>query len=355
MQQQDPKLKEIIEILQGKEAVNKKQIKDDYVLQRCRLHRRTQNGQRLVVPRGVTWRIVRSCHDEAGHFGVEKTLQRIAKNFWFAKMRHKYVIIRAVKNTRAATAISTLEEVIMVYGRPIRIISDRGTAFTSKNFEAMVGSHGIQHVKTAVRTPRANGQAERVNKTVLASLKCVSNNENEWDKCLPNLQWSINSLVNATTRQSPNNLVFGYDPRDVTNNKLIQAVQDEETENTTQSKEHLYEEVLQNIHQEKLKWKQRFDAAHARPKVYTEGELVAIEFVAAASGKPHKLEPAYRGPYVVSKVLSNDRYLVEDLPDTPQTSRHYSGVLTPEHMKPWCILGPENDVEDEEEPVVITE
>jgi len=117
-------------------------------------------------------------------------------------------------------------------------------------------------------------------------------------------------------------------------------------------KDQICGEVMQRIHEEKLKWKRRFDAAHRHPRNFSEGDLVAIERVPGPTGMSHKLEPAYRGPYIVTKVLSNDRYLVEDLPDAPRTSRRYSGVLTPEHMKPWCVLGPEADWVDEleEEP-----
>lgn len=59
-----------------------------------------------------------------------------------------------------------LREVMSLFGQPLRITSDRGTASTSREFNDFVTEHGIQHVKTAVRTPRANGQAERVKQTL---------------------------------------------------------------------------------------------------------------------------------------------------------------------------------------------
>jgi len=40
-----------------------------------------------------------------------------------------------------------------------------------------------------------------------------------------------------------------------------------------------------------------------------------IDFVPAATGDTHKLDPAFKGPYIVTKVLCNDRYVIEDLPD----------------------------------------
>ncbi|XP_047518987.1 uncharacterized protein LOC125058890 [Pieris napi] len=45
-----------------------------------------------------------------------------------------------------------------------------GTSFTSKKFEEYLRSLGIKHIKNAVATPRANGQVERYNRTLLAAL-----------------------------------------------------------------------------------------------------------------------------------------------------------------------------------------
>jgi len=38
----------------------------------------------------VRWRIVKTCHDDFGHFGHDKAIGRIQQKFWFPKMR-KYV------------------------------------------------------------------------------------------------------------------------------------------------------------------------------------------------------------------------------------------------------------------------
>ncbi|KZS00800.1 Uncharacterized protein APZ42_002753, partial [Daphnia magna] len=56
-------------------------------------------GDRLVVPRDRRLRqdIIRECHDSlsAGHFGVAKTLQKVAQRFWWPHMHrsvHAYVL-----------------------------------------------------------------------------------------------------------------------------------------------------------------------------------------------------------------------------------------------------------------------
>jgi hypothetical protein len=48
-----------------------------------------------VVPRAARWQIVKLCHDQAGHLGVENTLRKrqqnlegiLWQNYYFPKMR----------------------------------------------------------------------------------------------------------------------------------------------------------------------------------------------------------------------------------------------------------------------------
>lgn len=200
----------------------------------------------------------------------------------------------------------------------------------------------IQHVKTAVRSPRANGQAERINKTVLASLKCSTKNDKEWDEALPQLQWCLNSQSNATTKQSPNNLVFNYKLKDVTTNRLIQAIQDDVEDDDIEYHSFRNEAVAELMRAEQLKWKQRFQT----PRQYKEGDLIVITNVPSPTGGSHKLEPAYKGPYVVTKILPHDRYLVEDLPSSQRHQQKYAGVFSNDNMKTWCTIGPEDKLDD---------
>ncbi|KAJ3645515.1 hypothetical protein Zmor_023165 [Zophobas morio] len=57
------------------------------------------------------------------------------------------------------------------FGVPRRIISDRGeTILLVSMFMEYCKTLNIKHVLNATATPRANGQVERYNRTILASL-----------------------------------------------------------------------------------------------------------------------------------------------------------------------------------------
>lgn len=69
----------------------------------------------------------------------------------------------------------------------------------------------VSHVLNAVSTPRANGQVERYNRTILQSLavKNHSEPENEWDKHLEEIQLGLNTTINKGIGKSPSEVLFG--------------------------------------------------------------------------------------------------------------------------------------------------
>ena len=48
-----------------------------------------------------------------------------------------------------------------------------------------------------------------------------------------------------------------------------------------------------------------------------------------------KFVPKYRGPYVIHRVLQNDRYIIRDVDNCQITQIPYNGVLEAARIKPW--------------------
>ncbi|XP_039969165.1 uncharacterized protein LOC120781087 [Bactrocera tryoni] len=63
------------------------------------------------------------------------------------------------------------------------------------------------------------------------------------------------------------------------------------------------------------------------------------------------MEPRFRGPFIITKVLPNDRYVIEDLPHAERTQRHYKAVFASDQLKTWCMLPPDDpdDIDNEDE------
>ncbi|KAH8409637.1 hypothetical protein KR215_004167, partial [Drosophila sulfurigaster] len=76
----------------------------------------------------------------------------------------KFVWLYPTKTTSSEEVLQKLRNWSDVFGNPCRIISDRGSAFTSAAFESYVKENGIEHIWSTTGVPRGNGQVERVNR-----------------------------------------------------------------------------------------------------------------------------------------------------------------------------------------------
>ncbi|CAD7092790.1 unnamed protein product [Hermetia illucens] len=221
----------------------------------------------------------------------------------------KFTVLKAVRSVNTQPVIRALNELTSYFGLPAIVVTDRGTAFTSHNFA---------------------------------------------EYSIRDIQWTLNSNTNATTKYSPNDLIFDFRLRDVIHNRLVQAIHDEAND-SQESIDIRRERATKAIEAEQTKWKQRFDRQRKKPSQYQEGDLVVITNVAPSTGFSRKLEPRYRRPYVISKLLRFDRYVVEDIEGLQRRQRRFNSVFHAEHLKPWCTAAPflDNDTggsDNEEDP-----
>lgn len=111
-------------------------------------------------------------------------------------------------DTRTKPIIQCLQLLIKFYGNLIRIITNRGKRFTSKEIENFCQHENIKHVLNAIASLRSNGQVKIFNSTILDSLSASINDLREsWENHLINVQRGMNMTVNATTGQSPSELL----------------------------------------------------------------------------------------------------------------------------------------------------
>lgn len=96
------------------------------------------------------------------------------------------------------------------FGDPHRIISDKGTAFTSSQFKNYCTEHNIEHITTTTGVPRGNGQVERINRIIISVLTKLSlENPDRWYKHVPRLQMCINSTYQRSIGMSPFEALIG--------------------------------------------------------------------------------------------------------------------------------------------------
>jgi hypothetical protein len=89
----------------------------------------------------------------------------------------KFAFLRAVRNTKVGPVLKFLDEIFNMFGVTQRIVCDRGSCFTSKHFNEYCNAMDIKVNNNATATPRAYGQAERYNRTILNALLISTDDE----------------------------------------------------------------------------------------------------------------------------------------------------------------------------------
>lgn len=247
----------------------------------------------------------------------------------------KFTIIEAVKSTKVKPVVQVLQNMMCIFGVPNRIISDRGSCFTSRTFRMFCESYAIKHVLNAVATPRANGQCERYNKTIVTMLATttVEGESDRWDTHVKKLQSAMNTSFNKSINTTPVQALFGYQARPMAEAALLNSLEDVADRVDLQS---LRLHIKDHITDDQRKQKERYDKRRRRAERYELGDLVLVQITSEAStGSSRKLLPKFKGPFQVVRVMLNDRYEVEDM---REQRRHQRTVVAVDRMKRWITL-----------------
>ncbi|KAK8776212.1 hypothetical protein V5799_030443 [Amblyomma americanum] len=258
----------------------------------------------------------------------------------------KYVRLFPSRDTSAKSVIKSCEDFTFSHGLPERIITDRGTCFTSKAFEEFCKARGIQHVLNSTRHPRANGQVERVNRTLVPTIMTTmdGNDQREWDIGLKGVEAFLNTSYNKSTGRTPFEVLYGYNPK--FHDGALREIAETEDNVAWTNPEQLQAEVRTRILDSQAKYKKRFDMRHCSGDTLKAGDVVVMRCAPEHTGEPTKTQPRYKGPLVVTEVKPNDTYGVAALKGT--RSRHYATTAHISSLKTWSTSN--KDVEDFEEP-----
>ncbi|KAL4121226.1 hypothetical protein QTP88_013782 [Uroleucon formosanum] len=189
-----------------------------------------------------------------------------------------------------------------------RIISDRGTCFTSKAFNEYCVSNGITHSLISVRHPQANGQVERANATLVPMIQASMRTDKTWDTELQRVESQLNNSVNKTIGDTPFHALFGYYANS-NDEALARLVDNDQTWINSVS---LQSRIRNSIIKEHELWKIKYNAKNTNV-TYSVGEIIYLKRTPEYTGQPTKLQPKYRGPLVITQTLPGDTYRLQEL------------------------------------------
>ena len=103
---------------------------------------------------------------------------------------------------------------ISIFGAPARLLSDRGTSFTSSIIEELCKILGIQWLQTMPYHPQTNGLVERSHQMIMHMIgKLGEDKKADWPSHLAEIAHTYNATRSAVTRYSPHYLMFWQWPR----------------------------------------------------------------------------------------------------------------------------------------------
>ena len=119
----------------------------------------------------------------------------------------KWLEVVRVSSTTASVVVRALRSIFATHGIPDVVVTDNGTAFTSREFREFVESNLIRHVRSAPFHPATNGQAERMVRTTKEALRRIG--PMEWERKLACFLLSYRTTPNPGSGYSPAELLMG--------------------------------------------------------------------------------------------------------------------------------------------------
>lgn len=369
-QQRDPEIINISSKLRNNELPEN--LNKTFELRKGILHRKIQrNGKTRclpVIPRAFRWAVINHVHESVMHLGWEKTLDKAYGYYWFENMTKyvrrfvencitcklakppngkvqaelhpipkieipwhtvhiditgkmsgkndlkeyvivlidaftKFVYFYHTLNIDTESCIKAVKSVVALFGLPTRIIADQGRCFASSGFRNFCSAQKIQLHLIATGASRANGQVERVMSTLKTMLTAVETSQRSWQEALAEVQLAMNCTANRVTKFSALELLIGKEARPFG----LLSINEEDND---VDREQIRIQAKENMENNARYDKQRFDKNKAKIMKHNVGDHVLLK-----NEERHqtKLDPKFKGPFEVIKVLDGDRYELKSL------------------------------------------
>jgi Integrase core domain len=104
-----------------------------------------------------------------------------------------------------------LKYVVSRWGLPLSIISDRGSIFVSELWRKLFAKLGTSLLFSTAYHPQTDSQSEAMNKYLQTMLRFfVNERQGDWSKYLTEAESIIHNANTASTRMSPNEILYGF-------------------------------------------------------------------------------------------------------------------------------------------------
>jgi transposase InsO family protein len=135
-----------------------------------------------------------------GYDSISVIVDRLTKVAHFIPVKTTY--------TGARLAELYISRIVCLHGVPKKIVSDRGTQFTSRFRQKLHESMDTKLNFSSTYHPQTDGQTERTNQ-VLEDRACALKHGGSWDKSLPFAEFSYNNSCQANLKMTSFEALYG--------------------------------------------------------------------------------------------------------------------------------------------------
>jgi transposase InsO family protein len=117
-----------------------------------------------------------------------------------------------VKTTYSGAQLAELymPRIVCLHGVPKKIVSDRGTQFTSRFWKRLHESMDTKLNFSSTYYPQTDGQTERTNQVLEGMLRaCALKHGRSWDKILSYAEFLYNNSYQASLMMAPFEALYG--------------------------------------------------------------------------------------------------------------------------------------------------
>ena len=216
--------------------------------------------------------------------------------------------------TGARLAELYMSRIVCLHGVPKKIVSDRGTQFTSRFWEKFHESMDTKLNFSSAFHPQTDGQTERTNQILEDMLRaCALKHGGSWDKSLPYAEFSYNNSYQVSLKMSPFEALYGRKCRtplywsETGESQLFGTDIVKEAERQVQI-------IRENLRAAQSRQKKYADAKR-RNIAFEEGDYVYLK-VSPIRGLRRfkvrgKLSPRFIGPYKITERVGEVAYRLE--------------------------------------------
>ena len=209
------------------------------------------------------------------------------------------VLVPTSDHTAETISQVVMKNLVAVHGPPEVLVSDGAPEFVGTIQTELYKGLGVIRKVISPYHPQANGQIERLFRTIKPMLAiAVRNHQHDWAEYVPLIAYAYNTAYHESIRNTPYFLMYGRDPAP---GDTQQANNDNISESVPQWLNRLQwarDQVTHELRQAHERNRHYYDQRVAA-RDYHIGDLVLIRNVAPNRAGPYKLEPRFVGPYRV--------------------------------------------------------